>query len=127
MRRIILFALIIAAATLGAVSTAAAQPTESAATPSQPPGFRTPLDEAAPNRTPVTSGATTPKPVSIEEQRKEKALAVAVFAKPAAAKKATDKIEDANAPPIPPAEPKPEWTDKGFEAGGKGVIVKKPF
>lgn len=127
MRRILLFALVIAAATLGAVTAAAAQPTDSAATPTQPPGFRTPLDEVAPNRKPVTSGATAPKPASIEEQRKEKALAVAVFGKPAAAKKAVEKIEDANAPPIPPAEPKPEWTDKGFEAGGKGVIVKKPF
>ncbi len=127
MRRTLLFALILAAATLGAVSAAAAQPTESTAAPTQPPGFRTPLDEAHPTRKPVTSGDSTPKPASVEEQRKEKALAVAVFDKPAAAKKAVEKIEDANAPAIPPAEPKPEWTDKGFEPGGKGVIVKKPF
>ena len=126
MRRIILFALIVAAATLGAVSVAAAQVPQSAM-PTQPPGFRTPTDEAAPNRKPVTSGDATARPVSPAEQREAKALAVAVFAKPAAAKKAVEKVEDANAPAIAPAEPKPEWVDKGLQVGGKGLQVTKPF
>jgi hypothetical protein len=125
MRRVILFALIVAAATLGAVSVAAQVP--QSAMPTQPPGFRTPTDEAAPNRKPVTSGDSTAKPASPAEQREAKALAVAVFAKPAAAKKAAEKVEDANAPAIAPAEPKPEWVDKGLQVGGKGLQVTKPF
>jgi hypothetical protein len=125
MRRIVLFALIVAVGAPVAAPAAAQVP--QSAMPTQPPGFRTPIDEAAPNRKPVTSGEPTARPASPAEQREAKALAVAVFAKPAAAKKAVEKVEDANAPPIAPAEPKPEWVDKGLQVGGKGLQVTKPF
>ena len=117
MRRVVLSALL-AGAFLSGGSMAAAQVTEP---------WRTPTDEPVANRAHVTSGEDATKP-SPAEQRQAKALAVAVFAKPAAARKAAEKVEEANAPAIPPAEPKPEWVAKdGVGFGGKGMQVKTPF
>jgi hypothetical protein len=88
---------------------------------------RTPTDEGAPNRTKVTSGPDAAKP-SHSEQREARALAVAVFAKPAAAQRAAEKVAEASAPAIAPAEPKPEWVAKdGVQLGGKGMKVTAPF
>ena len=122
MRRVVLSALLAGALLSGALffgaSTAAAQVTEP---------WRTPTDEPVASRAHVTSSeaATAPSPA---EQRQAKALAVAVFAKPAAARKAAEKVAEANAPAIPPAEPKPEWVAKdGVGFGGKGMQVKTPF
>src|SRR5258708_39033807 len=87
---------------------------------------RTPTDEGAPNRAHVTSDLDATKP-SPSEQREARALAVAVFAKPAAAQRAADKVAEANGPPIPPAEPKPEWVAKdGLQVGGKGMKITTP-
>jgi hypothetical protein len=84
-------------------------------------------DETAANRAHVTSGPDATKPAP-SEQRDARALAVAVFAKPAAAHRAAEKVEEANAPVIAPAEPKPEWVAKdGVQVGGKGMKVTTPF
>jgi hypothetical protein len=121
MRRVVLHTLIAAAlaAPLGVLALpAAAQVTEP---------WRTPTDEPVANRAHVTSGEDATK-LSPAEQRAAKALAVAVFAKPAAAHRAVEKVEAAAAPAVPPAEPKPEWLAKdGVGLGGKGVQVKTPF
>ena len=42
--------------------------------------------------------------------------------------RAADKVAEANGPPIPPAEPKPEWVAKdGLQVGGKGMKITTPF
>ena len=113
----------IAAVTLTAGGPVAAQ----SAQPAQPPAHRTPIDEAPPNRSQVTSGKRVAKPASPAEQREAKALATAVFDKPAAAHKAGKKAEAANPLPVHPVEPKAEWRDKGLQPGGKGLKATKPF
>lgn len=107
-----------AATALAAAAPAAAQPIEP---------WRTVTYEAAPNRAHVTSSEDATKP-SASEQRQARTLAVAVFAKPAAAQRAAEKVDAANAPAIAPAEPKPEWLAKdGLQFGGKGMKVTTPF
>ena len=89
--------------------------------------WRTPVDAATPNRAHVTSSEAATAP-SASEKREAKALAVAVFAKPAAAQRAADKVETATTQAISPADPKPEWVAKdGVGFGGKGMQVTTPF
>jgi hypothetical protein len=114
---------LVAAVAMTAGGPAAAQ----SAQPAQPPAHRTPIDEAPPNRSPVTSGERVAKPASAADQREAKALATAVFGKPAAAHKAAKKAEVDTPLPVAPIEPKPEWADKGLRPGGKGVKATKPF
>jgi hypothetical protein len=111
------------AALLAAMASAVAAPVAAQVFTSQ----RTPTDAGAPNRAKVTSGPDAVKP-SPSEQREARALAVAVFAKPAAAQRAAQKVAEANAPVIAPAEPKPEWVAKdGVQVGGKGMKITTPF
>ena len=70
--------------------------------------------------------ATRPSP---QDEHQSRALAAAVFSRPAAAQRAADKASAANAPKITPADPKPEWlgTEQGPHFGGQGVEVNRPF
>jgi hypothetical protein len=116
----------ILAAFLLSASAAAAQPATNRAEP-----WRTPADQpgtrAAENRARVTSdtSATGPSPA---EQKEARALAAAVFAKPAAAQRAVDKVAPEAAPEWAAVQPKAEWSDKGeLVPGGRGVKVTTPF
>ena len=89
--------------------------------------WRSPSEQAAPDRTRVTSSEDASK-ASPNEQRLARDLAVAVFDKPAAAKRAADKATKANPIAITPADPKPEWLAKdGVQIGGGGMKVTTPF
>jgi hypothetical protein len=113
-------AALVAAGTMAAIAAPAAA--QQAVEP-----WRTPIDETAPNRAHVTSSEAATAP-SASEKRDAKALAVAVFAKPAAAQRAADKVETANTQVIAPSDPKPEWVAKdGVGFGGKGMKVTTPF
>ena len=77
-------------------------------------------------RKPVTSSleATDPTPA---EQREARALAAALFARPAAAAQAADNAVPISQADATPVEPKPEWANKGLHFGGKGLLFKSPF
>jgi hypothetical protein len=86
-----------------------------------------PGTKAGDNRARVTSdeAATQPTPA---EQNEARALAAAVFAKPAAAKLAADNVAPAAAPDWSTVTPRAEWTSPpGFAPGGKGVKITSPF
>jgi len=98
----------------------------------QEESYRAPKPEAAAVPPKATSDLTaaTQTAQTPAQQRDAKALATAVFAKPAAKAKAAQKLEDANHPELATVQPKPEWTgEKGgtLGVGGKGVQVKTPF
>jgi hypothetical protein len=62
------------------------------------------------------------------EQRDARKLATAVFAKPAAAARAAEKVDAANQPDLSKIEPKPEWSvPAGPQISGKGLQIKTPF
>src|SRR3982751_1802565 len=105
-------AIVVTALFLAIASQAAAQPygqTESRAEP-----WRAPVDQpgthAAENRAHTTSrpAASAPPP---PEQREARALAGAVFAKPAAAHRAAEKAAPPQDPELAAVQPKPEWSD----------------
>lgn len=83
---------------------------------------------APPPRPHATSslGATDPTP---QDERQSRALAAAVFSRPAAAQRAADKASAANAAKLAPADPKPEWLadPPGVRFGGEGLQLSKPF
>jgi hypothetical protein len=113
----------VAALALGATP-ALAQPTNNS--DNQEP-WRSPVQGAPTSKPHVTSSleATGPAPQDAHQSR---ALAAAIFSRPAAAQRAADKASAANAPRITPADPKPEWlTDQGVRFGGEGVEVSRPF
>ncbi len=87
--------------------------------------WRSPAPPSA-GRAQVTSGVDATAPTA-GEQRQARALATAIFAKPAAAARAADKA----APPTPglaAVQPKPEWSQKdGPQVGGDGLTVSRPF
>ena len=94
----------------------------------QPDPFQPALDHAQPKPRAATSDllASAPTPA---EQRETRALAGAVFAKPAAAARAADKAVAATQPDLtPPVQPKPEWANKdAVQVTGKGLEIKSPF
>jgi hypothetical protein len=98
------------------------------ATPSDDPEpWRNPSQGAPPAKPHATSSLEATKPTAAD-QRQSRALAAAVFSRPAAAHRAADKASAANTPPIPPTDPKPEWLgEQGVHFGGEGVQVSKPF
>jgi hypothetical protein len=104
-------------------------PWPAAAAQSEPPwrdpGLATPdKPRATSDLSAATQTATTPA-----QQRDAKALATAVFAKPAAKAKAAQKLDDANHPELAAIPTKPEWSGppSGVGLGGKGVQIKTPF
>lgn len=90
--------------------------------------FRPVTNQAPPKPKNATSDldATALSPA---EQRETRALASAVFAKPAAAARAGDKAVAAAQPDLAPTvQPKPEWSTRdGVQLGGKGLQIKSPF
>ena len=92
-----------------------------------PEPWRNPAQGAPPARPHATSSLEATKPTATD-QRQSRALAAAVFSRPAAAHRAAEKASAAAAPPIPPTDPKPEWLgEPGVRLGGEGVQVSKPF
>jgi hypothetical protein len=84
-----------------------------------------PYTTPAGNKARVTSDVTATEP-SPAEQKEARALAAAVFAKPAAAQRAVDKVAPDAAPDWAAVQPREEWTDK-VAPGGRGVKVTAPF
>ena len=88
--------------------------------------WRARVQDAPAGRAHVTSSAAATAPTA-KEQREARVLATAVFAKPAAAQRAADKV----APPAPDlaqVQPKAEWTQHdGPQVGGDGLKVSTPF
>ncbi len=75
----------------------------------------------------ATSSLDATKPTAAQ-QHQSRMLAGAIFAKPSAAQRAEDKVAAANAPAIPPTDPKKEWlAEPGIRLGGEGLQVSKPF
>jgi len=114
-------------ALLGAGPGRAQQPTG----PSRAEPWRGPSDQPgtqpSDNRARITSGEAATQP-SAAELREARALAAAIFAKPAAAQRAADNT----GPPPPPdwaaVQPRAEWTDKAEVApGGRGMKLTAPF
>jgi hypothetical protein len=86
--------------------------------------FRPPIGAPAPKATSALE-ATTP---TAAEAREAKALTTAVFAKPAAAARAVDKVTAENQPDFAVSAPKPDPTaQEGLRPGGKGLEIKTPF
>lgn len=80
---------------------------------------------AVPPKATSSIEATAPTPT---ETREAKALTAAVFAKPAAAAQAIQKVTADSQPDYAVAVPKPESPlPDGFRPGGKGVEIKAPF
>ena len=78
----------------------------------------------------ATSDLTATTPVATPAERREaRALTTAIFAKPAAAAKAVEKVDAANQPDLSAVHPKAEWTPEksGLGVGGKGVKLTAPF
>jgi len=77
---------------------------------------------------PKVTSTEAAQTASAAEQRDARKLATAVFAEPAAAARAAEKVDAANQPDFNKVEPKPEWkaTD-GPRIGGKGMEIKTPF
>jgi hypothetical protein len=90
--------------------------------------FEPRTDHAPPKPRNATSDLEATAPTA-EEQRETRALASAVFAKPAAAARAADKAAPVTTPDLAsPVQPKPEWSAKdGVQIGGKGLQIKSPF
>lgn len=88
--------------------------------------FSRPVEGAPPKPRTATSslGATAPSPTELHDAR---TLATAVFARPAAAKAAADKVTAAAQANVPPPQPKSDWTPEGVQLGGKGLEIKAPF
>ena len=105
-------------------SAAEAQPATNRAEPWRGPADLT-TTRAADNKARVTSGETATAP-SAAEQREARALAAAIFAKPAAGQRAADKASPDVAPDWAAVHPREEWTDK-VAPGGRGVKVTRPF
>ena len=81
----------------------------------------------APPRKATSSIETTAVPTPTET-KEVKALTAAVFAKPAAAAHAVDKVTADSQPDYAVNVPKPESPlPDGFRPGGKGVEIKTPF
>jgi hypothetical protein len=86
-----------------------------------------PKDLELSSRQRVTSSldATAPSPA---EQREARALAAALFARPAAAARAADKAAPVTQADAVTVEPKSDWESKdGLQFGGKGLQFKSPF
>jgi|SRR5579859_3285154 len=93
----------------------------------EPDRFQIPIDHIPPKPQQVTSDldATAPTPA---EQHETRALAAAIFAKPAAAARAADKATAASEPDLNVVQAKPEWAARdGVLIGGKGLAFKSPF
>ena len=76
----------------------------------------------------ATSSIETTAAPTTTETKEVKALTAAVFAKPAAAAHAVDKVNAENQPDYAVNVPKPESPlPDGFRPGGKGVEIKAPF
>jgi len=89
--------------------------------------FARPVEGPPPKPRTATSslGATAPSPAELHHAR---VLATAVFARPAAAKAAADKVTAAAEAEAPAPEPKSDWTPtEGVQFGGKGLQFKTPF
>lgn len=88
--------------------------------------FARTVEGAPPKPRNATSGleATAPSPAELHDAR---ALATAVFNRPAAAKAAADKVTAAAQVDVPPLQPKAEWSPDGVQIGGKGLQIKTPF
>jgi len=89
--------------------------------------FAKPVEGPPPKPRNATSslGATAPSPAELHDAR---TLATAVFARPAAAKAAADKVTAAAEADLPPLQPKADWTSsEGVQLGGKGLQIKTPF
>lgn len=120
------FSLILAAAA------AIAAPALAQTSPNRAEPWRGPSDQpgtrAVDNRARVTSDETATQPTAAE-QHEARALAAAVFAKPAAGQRAADNVAPVAAPDLAEAQPKTEWVDKttGIVPGGRGLKVTKPF
>lgn len=92
-------------------------------------------DDVEPWRAPASEPATTRATSSLEatqatesDQRQARTLATAIFARPAAAQRAGDKVDAAHKPPVPPAQPRAEWlSDEGLHFGGRGLELTTPF
>jgi hypothetical protein len=96
----------------------------SAVAQEEPYRSKTPAPKA-----PATSTLEATAPTAAET-REAQALTAAIFAKPAAAARAADKVAAENQPDLAPAavQPKPEWSaEEGLRPGGKGVEIKTPF
>jgi len=90
--------------------------------PTDQPGMK-----AAENRARVTSDVAAAGP-SASEQKEARALAAAVFAKPAAGQRAADKVGPDATPEWAVPPPRSEATEKAEIApGGRGVKLTKPF
>lgn len=93
-----------------------------------PEPWHNPAQGAPPVKPHATSSLEATSKPAASEQHQSRALAAAVFSRPAAAQRAADKATAANIPPIPPTDPKPEWLgESGPRFGGEGVQVTKPF
>jgi hypothetical protein len=87
----------------------------------------TPGSSPSANRAKVTSDETATQPTAAE-QRKARALAAAIFAKPAAAQRAAENAAPEPEPEWAAQQPRAEWTDKsGVAPGGRGVKATTPF
>ena len=89
--------------------------------------FAKPVEGPPPKPRNATSslGATAPSPAELHDAR---TLATAIFARPAAAKAAADKVTAAAEADLPPPEPKADWAPpEGIQLGGKGLQIKTPF
>lgn len=79
---------------------------------------------APPPKATSSLAATAP---TATETKEVKALTAAVFAKPAAAAHAVEKVTAASQPDFAVAAPKESPLPDGFRPGGKGVEIKAPF
>jgi hypothetical protein len=117
---------LVPAALLAAILAAHALPAFAQVGASTANTWKSPNAAPVPPRAQVTSSldATDPTPA---EQRQARALAAALFARPAAAAAAADKAVPVTQADATPVEPKPEWANKGLHFGGKGLLFNSPF
>jgi hypothetical protein len=117
---------LVPAALMAAILAAQALPATAQVRPSIADTWRSPNAAPVAPRPQVTSSleATDPTPA---EQREARALAAALFARPAAAAAAADKAVPITQADATPVEAKPEWENKGLQFGGRGLQLKSPF
>jgi hypothetical protein len=92
--------------------------------------WRAPTPDLVAKPRTATSSLEATTPVATPAERKQaRTLTTAVFAKPAAAARAAEKVDQALQPDLSAVQPKPEWTTPkgGVGMGEKGMTITTPF